>query len=252
MNHKLFRPGAPWTTYLRERLDTTHDSTLYHLQLLEMLKKKFNFSVRLHKTDTWSASSSSVNVTGELGFLYRHQAIFMITPYRITEDRMAYGDFSAITWEPSFLFLFRHPKVTSIRSKYLVPFRSSVWFCILSMLLLIICLLSCHLQRSGSFEDVPDRSSSFVLMWLFGYILQQYGFHLPQLNSSRIMVVSVILMGYLSYQYYCTFIIGSLITESPKTIKTLDDLINSGLEMATTRAVYTKDLFMSVSGLCCS
>lgn len=212
-----------------------------------MLQDKYNFSVRLRKTNTWSASTSSDTVSGELGFLHRHQAIFMITPYRMTLDRIDFGDFAAITWEPHFLFLFRHPKSTSIHSKYLVPFQWSVWFAILTTLIMFTLVLSVHLQRSSSFETISDRRLLGVSLWLFGYAFQQYAGHLPKLNSSRVLIVSLIFMSYVSYQYYCTFIIGSLITESPKTIKTLDDLIDSGLQIGTTRAVYTRDLFFSVS-----
>lgn len=251
MNHKLFAPRVtPWTNYLTDRLDTTHDSSLYHYSMLKMMMKTFNFSVHIRTTDTWTAAAgNSQNVTGQLGFLYRHQAIFMITPYRMTTDRMVYGDFTAITWEPTFLFLFRHPKTTSIHSKYLVPFKWSVWMTILGLLLLYISIMSIHLQRSGSFETVDDRSFVGVCIWLLGYSFQQYAAHMPNLHSSRIMVVSLILMVYISFQYYCTFIIGSLIMESPKTIKTLDDLISSGLEIGTTKAVYNRDLFVSVSRL---
>lgn len=213
-----------------------------------MLKLMFNFNVRLRKTNTWSPSVDlgGDNVTGELGFLHRHQAVFMLTPYRLTSDRLEFGDFTAITWQPQFLFIFRHPKSTSITSKYLVPFQSSVWFVILILLLAFIVILAVHLQRSRVFETIPDRSLIGVALWLTGYLCQQYATHLPNLNSSRVLVLTLVLMSFLSYQYYCTFIIGSLIMESPKTIKTLADLVASGLEIGTTRAVYTRDLFFSV------
>lgn len=247
MDPKLFLPGpVPWTQYLHTRLDTTHDSALYHYDLLKLMMKCFNFSVNIHRTNTWSASGGSQNVTGELGFLHRHQAMFTITPYRITPDRIDYGEFTAITWEPRFVFLFRHPKTMSTHSKYLVPFEGSVWIALLCILLLCIVIMTVHLQRSGNFESVHDRSFLGVFFWLLGYSFQQYASCLPKLHSSRIMVVSVILMGYVSYQYYCTFIIGSLITESPKTIKTLDDLISSGLEIGTTKAVFSRDMFFSM------
>lgn len=46
MNHKLFAPRVtPWTNYLTDRLDTTHDSSLYHYSMLKMMMKTFNFSV---------------------------------------------------------------------------------------------------------------------------------------------------------------------------------------------------------------
>lgn len=250
LNNKLLRPEpVPWTDYLNDRLDTTHDSSLYHYVLLKMMMKSFNFSINIRRTNTWSASEAEVNVTGELGYLVRHQAVFMITPYRITTGRMEYGDFTAITWEPWFLFLFRHPKTSSIHSKYLVPFDWSVWITILVMLIISIVVMIIHLKSCGSLETVHDRSFSGTFLWFLGYAFQQYATHLPNLHSSRIMVVSIILMVYISYQYYCTFIVGSLITESPKTIKTLDGLINSGLEIGTSKAVYARDLFLSVGGL---
>lgn len=212
-----------------------------------MMKKTCNFSVRLHKTDTWTATGVTANnVSGELGFLHRHQALFMITPYRLTVDRIDYGDFTAITWEPSFLFLFRHPKTSTIGSQYFVPFAGSVWMCIMVTLSSFSLVMVIHLRMNRRLESVEDGSFFGISLWFLGTLFQQYGSEWPSLNSSRFLLLSVVLMAYLSFQYYCTFIIGSLITESPKTIKTLDDLINSGLEIGTTRAVYTKDLFLAV------
>lgn len=170
----------------------------------------------------------------------------MITPYRLTPDRATFADVTSITWSPQFLFLFRHPKFTSIRSQYLLPFQWSVWATMALVILIFSLILALHLQRSGAFEDVPDRSFVAVVLWIFGFSLQQFSADLPKLNSSRIIVISVMLMSFISYQYYTTFIVGSLIIERPKTIKTLTDLINSGIPLGTTTAVYNRDLFTAV------
>lgn len=249
INHKLFRPGAVWTDYLVERMDTIHNSTLFHVQLMYFLQKIFNFSVRIRTTNTWSGSESTLpkNVTGELGFLVRRQAMFMLSPYRVTPGRLPYGDFTVATWTPSFVFLLRHPKEMSIRSKYLAPFQWPVWAVAIGLVLTYVIITTVKVQQYAELEDNPDNSLPGVLTRLFGYTVQQYAFHLPKLNSTRILIVSHLLMGYLLYQYYCTFIIASLIMETPKTIKTLDHLINSGLQIGTTSAVYSTDLFLSVS-----
>lgn len=48
------------------------------------------------------------------------------------------------------------------------------------------------------------------------------------------------------YQFYGSFIVGSLLTETPKTIKTMKQLLNSRLEFAMDDVPYVQDTFNHV------
>lgn len=49
------------------------------------------------------------------------------------------------------------------------------------------------------------------------------------------------------YQFYGSFIVGSLLTETPKTIKTMKQLLNSKLDFAMDPFPYIQDTFVHIS-----
>lgn len=65
----------------------------------------------------------------------------------------------------------------------------------------------------------------------------------------------VLLFGFLVFQFYSASIVGSLLMEKPKTIKTLRNLIDSPLDAGIEDIVYNKDFFnvstLLASGVCC-
>lgn len=89
-----------------------------------------------------------------------------------------------------------------------------------------------------------DTSYTNNFLNIFGLFCQQNSVPFHERNSTRIVVSFTIFFSFIFYQYYSTYIVASLITESPKSIKTLDDLLNSNLELGTTKAAYNRDLFM--------
>lgn len=214
-----------------------------------MLETKYNFTTLLKITSGWTAASPSTdNVDGQIGFLHHDKAVFSVSPLRLTSGRVLYADYVTFTWYPAFVFLFKHPKSTSIGSQYLLPFQSTVWLAIVISLMSVGFILSVYLKEKSIGEpNIPDSSTFSTFLWIFGYVCQQYAAPLPSHNSARTTIISLVFLAYIAYQYYCTFIIGSLITETAKTIKTVQDVVDSGLEIGVTKAPYNRDLFLEVS-----
>lgn len=217
--------------------------------LLTMLTNKYNFTIRVKTTNTWTATDPTKDqIGGTMGFFDQGRALLAAVPIRTTAGRVGYGEFSSIFWNPQYAFLFRHPKSTSLRSQYLVPFQLSVWLSILATAICVIIFLSMFLWRSAQKDAaMKDYSIYGIIIWVLGFHFQQYSSPLPHRNSLRIIMLCVVFLSFICYQYYCTFIIASLITESPKTIKTLHDLVASGLDIGTTPAPYVRDMFTAVS-----
>lgn len=61
--------------------------------------------------------------------------------------------------------------------------------------------------------------------------------------SGRILTMTTLLFSLLLYQFYSSFIVGALLMEPPKTIKTVQQLYNSKLDVATDDVVYVQDIF---------
>lgn len=250
LDRKHIEQNKTWQYYLTHQVDAVHEPTLNHLRLVALLESKFNFSCLIKVTNQWSAlvQQPEDSVTGQLELLESGRALVGITPYRLSLTRVDAADFTAtFTWRPWFKFLFRHPKHATSHFQYLVPFQWPVWLALSATILLIICLLIFYKSEQSFRENLHSDCSRFcAVMWTISYVCQQYAYPFPFHNSARITIFSLVILVYLSYTYYCTFIIGSLITESPKTIKTVEDLIQTKMEFGTTFAPYTSYIFLEV------
>lgn len=65
----------------------------------------------------------------------------------------------------------------------------------------------------------------------------------PSQTSRRFIVVIILLLGFSMFQFYSASIVGSLLMQKPKTIKTLRNLIDSSLKIGIEDIVYNKDFF---------
>lgn len=251
LNHASFATGEPWITNLNKSTDPLQYSIHLQMKLFGMLMPKYNFTLRIKTTDSWTASDPEPGqIGGAMELFDQERAVITAVPLRMTEGRVRYGDFASIFWYPQFAFLFRHPKTSSLGAQYLIPFQLPVWFSILATSIFVILFLSIYLRRSAQQKDatVKDYSLFGIVIWVLGFNFQQYSTTpLPQSNSLRLIMISVVFLSFICYEFYCTFIIASLITETPKSIKTLNDLVASGLDIGTTGAPYVKDIFTVVS-----
>lgn len=65
----------------------------------------------------------------------------------------------------------------------------------------------------------------------------------PRSTSRRCIILLILLFGFFMFQFYSASIVGSLLMEKPKTIKTLRGLIDSPLKIGIEDIVYNKDFF---------
>lgn len=65
----------------------------------------------------------------------------------------------------------------------------------------------------------------------------------PQFASRRCIIILILLFGFCMYQFYSASIVGSLLMEKPKTIKTLRNLIDSPLKLGIEDILYNRDFF---------
>lgn len=65
----------------------------------------------------------------------------------------------------------------------------------------------------------------------------------PVLASARIITLSTLLFSILLFQFYSSFIVGSLLTESPKNIRTMQQLYDSQLVCALDDVSFIRDIF---------
>uniref|UniRef100_A0A182JEW5 Ionotropic glutamate receptor L-glutamate and glycine-binding domain-containing protein n=1 Tax=Anopheles atroparvus TaxID=41427 RepID=A0A182JEW5_ANOAO len=88
-----------------------------------------------------------------------------------------------------------------------------------------------------------EKVSKSILLFLGG-VCQQGLSEIPHLSSGRCTSFFILLFGYLMFQYYSASIVGSLLMEQPKSIKTLRSLIDSRLTLGIEDIPYSRDYFV--------
>lgn len=160
---------------------------------------------------------------------------------QIRQDRLEFMEFTVYTWKLEAVIMFRHPK-TGLRNVFLEPLDVFVWLLTFSVIIFSSSLIFFSMKFQKSDEK---KIFSPTRAWILSVaILCQQGF-IENFSkfSTRIILFSTIMFTMIVYQFYSSFIVGSLLTAPPKTINTLRDLINSDLEVGVEDVTYNNEFF---------
>uniref|UniRef100_A0A3F2ZDE5 Ionotropic glutamate receptor C-terminal domain-containing protein n=1 Tax=Lutzomyia longipalpis TaxID=7200 RepID=A0A3F2ZDE5_LUTLO len=230
---------------LQKRIDTTTAGSAFQYSILQTIVDRINATLVLRRISTWSQFSRLPNesLSGTIGLLNSSLADVSVTPLSITADRLPYATPTATTWRAQFGFVFRHPKSTSLRAIYLQPFTNILWIATLIILVLYWMVFIVALR----YYNDPEGAPGSAFLGIFGAFLQQ-GYSEKLLPfSGRILLVFGFIFSLVCYQFYSTFIVGSLIVDSPKNIRTIHDLAASKLLIGANPVPYNDYLFNSTS-----
>ncbi|XP_001984105.2 ionotropic receptor 75a [Drosophila grimshawi] len=104
-----------------------------------------------------------------------------------------------------------------------------------------------YIRRRKALATVSNRQGLFMESVLFfvGIICQQgLGFS-TNFMSGRTIVITSLLFSFCIFQFYSASIVGTLLMEKPKTIRTLKDLVQSSLKVGVEDVLYNRDYFLN-------
>lgn len=208
----------------------------HHYQLFKVLAEKHNFSYFLHHGAFWG-----FNRSGIMELFSKNQIEFSISPIRTSPERLNLVDFSVTTWITTPTITFRHPK-NSLRNAFLQPLSPWVWNLILIIIFVATILITLTMR---SIKGSKNLTLIRAFMTSVGVMCQQ-GF-IENFNrlSTRIVLLVLIFFSQIIYQFYSSFIVGSLLTMPPKTINNLRQLIDSNLQVGIEDLTYNTDFFQT-------
>ncbi|XP_037041261.1 ionotropic receptor 75a-like [Bradysia coprophila] len=227
----------------------------YMYRLFLLMMEMYNFKVNLKLTNLWGLKDDQGYWHGAVGALNRSQVDFCVTGLRWANERYGVYEQTTAAYHEQFLFMFRHPKIQST-NVFLSPFELAVWltifalgFCSAFVVRQIFYIENQETLRGGSIKngDINDDSYSNSILMIFAFIFQQGYDAKPSLISSRIVITTMLLFSVLIYQFYSSFIVGSLLTEAPKNIKTVKQLLNSHFDFGVDIVPYVLDNFRSAT-----
>ena len=197
------------------------------------LHRASHWGLRINKTDKFDAL---------LGMFQQNLIEFSITPLIIFPERLIYVDYAVLTWTTTPTIVFRHPQA-SLRNIFFEPLSGCVWGMILIVVFCVSVLitLTTKLCSEQKITFVRAFMTSFAILCQQGFIEKFWKL------STRMVLMTSILFSLLVYQYYSSFIVSSLLTDSPKTIKSLDQLIDSDLKVGLENISYAIDFFVNTN-----
>nr|QEI46868.1 ionotropic receptor 64a [Galleria mellonella] len=229
----------------KSQIDSLHK--LKFFTVLMYLQEMFNYSYELRRVLSWGYNRNG-SFDGIVGALQRQEADLSGSSLFFRSDRARLIDYIIETWPSRQCFIFRHPKHPgAFYTVFTRPLTTEVWYCIICMLVISATILGIMFKlKTQRVND--DAESSFSLAFLFSWsaICQQgMGIQSRTMKASMKIAVLVIFVYALTlYQYYNAIVVSTLLHESPKNIRTLEDLLKSNIKAGAEDVLYTKDYFM--------
>ncbi|KAG5684231.1 hypothetical protein PVAND_013469 [Polypedilum vanderplanki] len=240
VNVAIVATGVQENQTLFEYLEST-DRPLLDAQhrhsygLHKILSEKYNYSLFIHRSTSWGFLRNG-SYDGIMRMYNSSQIDFSITPFRHTIDRSFLIDHTLTTWVLAPMLVFRHPK-KSLRSPFLMPLSPWVW----NMILIFIFIISCLITLTMKSDKVKNVTLIRAFMNAVGVMCQQGFTEEYRKSSVRFLLITFILFSSLIYQFYSSYIVGSLLTDQPKTINNLRQLIDSGIDIGIEDTAYNHD-----------
>ncbi|XP_063232175.1 glutamate receptor ionotropic, delta-2-like [Bacillus rossius redtenbacheri] len=249
-------------TTLRAAMVVTENETLDHLTdlhnihvdtvtklnyiLLLHIGDLMNASMELSIVDTWGYPSNG-SWSGMVGSLQREEADIGATALFFTANRLPVIDYIAMTTPTKVAFVFRQPPMSFVANVFLMPFSQGVWLCSAGLVAVCTTALYCALTRESR-QDASSRAVSWsdVLLLSLGAVCQQGSQVQPRGTSGRIVTIVLFVAVLFLYTSYSGCIVA-LLQSSTDSIRTLQDLLNSRLELGAHDIVYNRYYFETAS-----
>ncbi|XP_034483169.1 ionotropic receptor 75a [Drosophila innubila] len=209
-----------------------------HQALMDMLECNFSYIFR----DRWTDSELTGGLIGDL----MNESVDLTAPgFFYTVGRSKY--FKPLVWQSSFrsvcMFLNPRSSGTDLRvTEFLEPFSWTVWVIFGALLLFtgfllwLTFLLERRMNRGGM-----ETSLLTSCLLSFGAACIQGAWLLPRSTGGRMGFYAIMLTSFLMYNYYTSVVVSTLLGAPPKSsIRTIQQLADSNLEVAVEPRIYTK------------
>ncbi|KAK9883987.1 hypothetical protein WA026_004923 [Henosepilachna vigintioctopunctata] len=218
----------------------------FHARLMLYCRDYFNFTItRIDVLKSWGYLQKNNSFDGLVGALERNEIDFGLSPLLVRPDRLDRIDYGFGTWIFRGAFLFRKPEFSSNFNVFLKPLPFSIWISALGMFLLSVCLyksMEYGLERNNSSKEKIGWID--LMFFIVGAISQQGSVIRPYLFSGRMVLLSVITLSYLLYQFYSASIVAYLVMKPPSLVNTPEDLLASNMECRVESTLFIMDFFL--------
>lgn len=185
---------------------------------------------------------------GLMGRLQRQEIDFGEVGLFMRSDRLEICDFVAETFHIGASIIFRQPLLSAVANIFAKPFRSDVW---ISLLVLVIFTAFVFCLELAFYPEPINMDYWDCAVFVWSAMCQQ-GFSVDVYNrSSRMILFTTFISTLFLFTSFSANIV--VLLQSPsQSIKTLNDLTNSPLEIGVQDTVYNKVYFNVSDSMCYS
>lgn len=131
--------------------------------------------------------------------------------------------------------------MSQIGNVFVQPFNPTVWFCITAMIPVGGLFYWWNAKRERKYQRFLEKKLIFCLLIIWESILLQGPSKTFRSGCMNIVIISMVLFGFMVFQFYGAFIVGSLLTWQPHTITSLCALNASKLKFGMADVAYNRD-----------
>lgn len=241
--------------------------------LISTLTDMLNATPRFKFVDTWGyIDPETKQINGMLGDILARRSLITGTSLFIVPERVALYEYIAMLTPTRINFIFRAPPLSYVSNIYALPFTWAVWLASAGMIAVscvCIYIAMCRQQSKGVPAENSVRPSDIVLLGV-GAICQMGSTLEVRRLSGKVLTVSIIvknmrkliiliiLLLVLSQIFFLLFLlfmytsytanIVSLLQATTKSIRTLDDLLNSKMDFGVLDTPYLRVFTANVVG----
>uniref|UniRef100_A0A182VQS8 Ionotropic glutamate receptor C-terminal domain-containing protein n=1 Tax=Anopheles minimus TaxID=112268 RepID=A0A182VQS8_9DIPT len=226
----------------------SYNAVSHSYQMVKLLQMKLKFKLIMILASDWRFDLIGQNSSqGVVGQLETKQVDFGITPFAMTVERVFRYDFTIEIARGTFYTVFRHPKSLNNNNIFLLPFETLLWIVIGLTFCGVAVIQTISIVCNPQTVPAQSRIDCLVDQSLLGTlgVLCQQGLHhrIILMSSNKILILVAMAFSMLLLQFYSTFIVGYQLITPPKTINTLEKLVDSNIKMAVENLSYQYDFF---------
>lgn len=203
-------------------------------QVLLLVSQKYNFRMHLKRTSDYGRLvDNCTRWTGLMGYLQRKEVDFASQSFVYALKRMPVMDSGFSATKYRHFFVFRHPDYHfNMKNPFLRPLDDIVW----SVILLVssVTVFALFLIKRTEDSEMYNANESFamsVLNIVGIFALQGLCSDIWTSLRARFILLLMLMLSFISYQFYSGAIVGSLLAPPPRTITTLAKITESRMKI---------------------
>lgn len=203
--------------------------------VVKNLHENLNMSCAVKQTDSYGWLKNGT-FDGAMGLFQKKKINALSHGTNMRADRLPYVEFTGEIFAISTPFLFRQPPLSAISNIFVLPLSLSVWVCLVVTILVIIAAMMTQQTHSLLKHRLfPLDIATFV----WGAVCQQSSVLVITTTSGRVTVLTTFLAMLALFTSYSASIVALLQTSS-QSIRTIEDLVASPLQMGIQEAGYNR------------